>query len=200
MTPDNPVIGLLLAAGQGSRFGGDKLLQPLADGTPIGLQAARQLAAQVDELLCVVRPNDHALQALLSAEGFTVLPNPEHLTGLSSSLKAGVAARPNAAYWLVGLGDMPFIQPATYSSIRAALNQQLKQPTHTQRLLRTRLNQHTHGHPCALPQRYRAELMALSGDSGAAKLFKQAKSCDVQLLDTDDSGVLRDIDVPADLH
>ena len=199
MTADNPVIGLLLAAGEGSRFGGDKLLQPLADGTPIGLQAARQLAAQVDELLCVVRPNDRALHALFSAEGFTVLPNPEHLSGLSSSLKAGVAARPNAAYWLVGLGDMPFIQPATYTSVRAALNQQLKQPAHTQRLLRTRLHQHTHGHPCALPQRYRTELMALSGDSGAAKLFKQAKPGDVQLLDTDDSGVLRDIDVPADL-
>lgn len=199
MTPNNTVIGLLLAAGQGSRFGGDKLLQPLADGTPIGLQAARQLAAHVDELVCVVRPSDLALQALFNAEGYTVLLNPEHLTGLSSSLKAGVTARPNAAYWLVALGDMPFIQPTTYSSVRAALNQQLKQPAHTQRLLRTRLHQHTHGHPCALPQRYRTELMALSGDSGAAKLFKQAKPGDVQLLDTDDSGVLRDIDVPADL-
>lgn len=200
MTANNPVIGLLLAAGEGSRFGGEKLLQTLADGTPIGLQAAQQLAAQVDELICVVRPNDHALQALFSAEGFTVLPNPEHLSGLSSSLKAGVAARPNAAYWLVGLGDMPFIQPATYACVRATLNQQLKQPTHTQRLLRTRLNGKAHGHPCALPQRYRAELLALNGDSGAAKLFKQAKPSDVQLIDTDDCGVLRDIDVPADLN
>ena len=28
------IVGILLAAGAGTRFGGDKLLFPLADGTP----------------------------------------------------------------------------------------------------------------------------------------------------------------------
>ena len=39
------IVGLLLAAGHGRRFGGDKLLQPLADGTPVAVAAARALKA-----------------------------------------------------------------------------------------------------------------------------------------------------------
>jgi molybdenum cofactor cytidylyltransferase len=36
---------------------------------------------------------------------------------MGCTLAAGVAASPDAAGWLVTLGDMPFIQPAT---LRAA--------------------------------------------------------------------------------
>ncbi|MHB1290933.1 MAG: NTP transferase domain-containing protein, partial [Sulfuricella sp.] len=37
------ITGILLAAGAGTRFGGDKLQFPLPDGTPIGVKAARNL-------------------------------------------------------------------------------------------------------------------------------------------------------------
>ena len=33
-------VGILLAAGSARRFGAHKLLQPLADGTPVGVAAA----------------------------------------------------------------------------------------------------------------------------------------------------------------
>ena len=39
------IVGILLAAGTGSRFGGDKLLHPLPDGIAIAAHAARTLIA-----------------------------------------------------------------------------------------------------------------------------------------------------------
>ncbi len=60
-----PIVGVLLAAGSATRFGGDKLLAPLVDGAPIGVAALRNLGPAVDVVLAVVRPGDNALAAAL---------------------------------------------------------------------------------------------------------------------------------------
>ena len=49
---------ILLAAGRSSRFGGNKLLHPLADGTPVALAAARNLVAALPGALAVVKWRD----------------------------------------------------------------------------------------------------------------------------------------------
>ena len=64
-----PIVGVLLAAGSASRFGGEKLLAPLPDGTPIGVAALEHLAAAVDSVVAVVRPHDAPLAAALAARG-----------------------------------------------------------------------------------------------------------------------------------
>ena len=51
-------VGLLLAAGQGRRFGGNKLLYPLDDGTPMVLASARPLRAVLSETVAVVDNTD----------------------------------------------------------------------------------------------------------------------------------------------
>src|ERR1022692_5251932 len=56
--PDDPLVGILLAAGSASRFGGGKLLAPLEDGTPLGVRALINLAPCVDSVVVVVRPDD----------------------------------------------------------------------------------------------------------------------------------------------
>ena len=67
-----PIVGILLAAGSASRFGGDKLLAPLSDGMQVGVAALRNLAAAVDAVVAVVRPGDDALAAALAARGARV--------------------------------------------------------------------------------------------------------------------------------
>jgi molybdenum cofactor cytidylyltransferase len=47
-------------------------------------------------------------------------------------------------------------------------------------------------------RRYYGELAALSGDEGA-KAIVRAHQRELQLIETDDAGVSRDIDKPADL-
>ncbi|HEV2040071.1 MAG TPA: nucleotidyltransferase family protein, partial [Casimicrobiaceae bacterium] len=54
------------------------------------------------------------------------------------------------------------------------------------------------GHPVGFSRRYYGELAALSGDEGA-KAIVRAHERELQLIETDDAGVSRDIDTPADL-
>jgi molybdenum cofactor cytidylyltransferase len=107
------IVGILLAAGVSRRFGSDKRLQPLADGTPMALVAARNLAAACRRCILVIRPDDTALAQLLSEAGLETVVCPDAEQGMGHSLAAGVAASADATGWLVALADMPYIQPAT---------------------------------------------------------------------------------------
>ncbi len=62
------IVGILLAAGRGARFGGAKLLAPLpaashgvGAGTPVGAAAATHLFAALNDVVAAVRPGDHLL-------------------------------------------------------------------------------------------------------------------------------------------
>lgn len=184
------IVGVLLAAGEGSRFGSDKRLQPLADGTPLAVAAARNLRAGCDEVLAVLRPDDTALAALLAAADCRVIFCAEAEQGMGHSLAAGVLASPEAAGWLIALADMPAIAPASHATVAAALRQgaSIAVPTFEGR----------RGHPVGFAARWRAELLALHGDQGARRLL-QAAPAEIELVALDDPGILADIDTPADL-
>ena len=62
------IVGILLAAGRGTRFGSDKRLYPLSDGTPMAVAAARNLRPACDRLIAVLRPDSETLAGLLAAE------------------------------------------------------------------------------------------------------------------------------------
>ena len=76
------VTGILLAAGDGRRFGGQKLLHPLPSGEPVGVAAARNLIAAVPDAVAVVRPGDRELGAALRAAGMRVVENPAAVDGI----------------------------------------------------------------------------------------------------------------------
>jgi molybdenum cofactor cytidylyltransferase len=183
-----PIVGVLLAAGSATRFGGDKLLAPLADGTSIGVAALRNLAPAVDVVLAVVRPGDHALAAALEAGGARVTVCPQAAEGMGASLAWGVRAAPLAAGWLIALADMPWIQTATIARIVDALRAGASIVAPSWRDSR--------GHPVGLASRFFGELSALSGDEGAKAILRHHNTT---LVATDDAGVLRDIDTPQDL-
>lgn len=184
------IVGLLLAAGQGRRFGSDKLLHLLDDGTPLAVASARKLKEACPRAIAVLRPEQTTLAALLIAEGLEVVICPEASAGMGHSLAAGVAASREAAGWLVALADMPFVQVATLRSVADALNTgaALAAPFH---------NSHR-GHPVAFAARWRDELLALTGDEGARAIVGRHRKL-LHTLESDDAGVLRDVDTPEDL-
>ncbi|HEY6897284.1 MAG TPA: nucleotidyltransferase family protein [Rhodocyclaceae bacterium] len=186
----SPIVGILLAAGSGSRFGGDKLLHPLADGTPIAVAAARSLATACERTLAVLRPGSAALAALLAAAGCEIVICDEASLGMGHSLATGVRAAPAAAGWLIALADMPFIQPTSHHSVVAALRAgaALAAPSYQGR----------RGHPVGFAASWYESLIALRGDSGARALLAAAAD-PITLRAVDDPGVLRDVDRPTDL-
>lgn len=184
------IVGVLLAAGAGVRFGGGKLLAPLLEGTPVGVLSARTLRDAVDRTLAVVRPGEAELTRLLEAEGIEVRPFPGAAEGMGSSLAFGVAAAPEADGWLVALADMPFVRPATAAAVAGLLRcgAFVAAPARAGR----------RGHPVGFARGLLSELTSLRGDRGAREIL--ARHADrITLLDVDDDGILLDIDDFSDL-
>src|SRR5690349_20057349 len=101
------IVGILLAAGAGSRFGGDKLLHPLDDGVAIAAHAARNLVAAGLDVVAVVRWGDFPLAELLEDEGCHVAMFQGAARGMGASLAHGIAQARGADAWVIALADMP---------------------------------------------------------------------------------------------
>jgi molybdenum cofactor cytidylyltransferase len=185
------IAGILLAAGAGSRFGGDKLLHPLADGVAIAVHAARNLLAVVPAVVAVVRLGDTALEELLEQEGCQVAPFRDAARGMGASLAHGVREARQAQGWLIALADMPRISPATIRGVAAALA--------AGALVAAPVCRGQRGHPVGFSARLRGELLALDGDEGARAVCERHRDAFVPV-ECDDAGVLLDIDRPADLE
>jgi molybdenum cofactor cytidylyltransferase len=183
------VVGVLLAAGSGTRFGTNKLLVRLADGTPLAVAAARHLRAAVDRCVAVVRPQDHELVSALEAEGLQLVECARAQEGMGASLACGVSASPEADAWLIALADMPFVLPRTIAQVATVLRggASLAAPVFRGR----------RGHPVGFDRRFAPSLLALTGDTGARTLLTQ-HDAELTRVVCDDPGVLRDIDTPAD--
>jgi molybdenum cofactor cytidylyltransferase len=188
--PGDPLVGILLAAGSASRFGGGKLLAPLEDGTPLGVRALINLATCVDSVVVVVRPDDAPLARLLADHGAIVSVCPYSSNGMGQSLAWAIRATPLAKAWVVALADMPWVGHTTMRLVVDALERDaaLVAPTH----------QGVRGHPVGFSRRFYAELATLSGDDGA-KTILRAHATELQIIETDDAGISRDVDAPGDL-
>ncbi len=186
------IVGVLLAAGWGRRHGGDKLSEPLPDGSTVAMRAARQLRqGGVDGLLAVVRPTQQGLAEQLRAEGATIVWSEAAAHGMGHSLAAAVQATAGAAGWVVALADMPMVRPSSTQRVVQALREGA--PTAVLRHAGQR------GHPVGWSAAWAPSLSALTGDQGGRTLL-QAQPQRVTTMDVDDPGILIDVDTPEALQ
>jgi molybdenum cofactor cytidylyltransferase len=188
------VVGILLAAGTGSRFGGDKLLAALPDGTPVGLATLRALARVVDRVVAVVRPGDVALQDILIGGGARVTVCDRAAEGMGASLACGVrhaqSLWPDAIGWLVVLADMPWLSSGSIALVADTLARGAT--------ITAPIYQGERGHPVGFAARYYDQLAQLGGDQGARQLLA-SHADEIELIAIDDASVVRDVDTRADL-
>ena len=191
------IAGILLAAGRGTRFGGDKLLAALPQssldvpaGTPLGVAAAMHVVTAVPESIGVVRSGDTQLATALRSTGLRIVECSNADDGMGASLACGVISTCDADGWIVVLADMPWVAPSTIRAVADALagGAGIVAPAY----------RGARGHPVGFSRRHFAALCALTGDAGARSVLL-AHPDELTLLDLHDPGVLADVDSAQDL-
>lgn len=184
------IVGILLAAGAGSRFGGGKLVARLADGRGVAETTCARLLPAVDLVVAVVPAQPGTLEDELRAAGAEVVRCSTADPGMGVSIACGVAARADAAGWLVALGDMPLVPTAQHRLVADALR--------SGAAIAAPVCRGRRGHPVGFAARFGDELRALAGDEGARALLARHRDALVELAVDNDASWL-DIDTPSDL-
>lgn len=196
--PRGPLCAVVLAAGAGARFGGGKLLAPFGTGVLLYGALAAAFAAPVERVIVVTgfaaEAVGEAARAFAErtgqAERLELVHAPDHADGLSASLRAGLAALPpEAGGAFIFLGDMPRVPSDMAGRLAEALGD---------RLAAAPVRQGARGHPVLISSALFPELMALTGDRGAGPVLAGLGER-LALVETDDPGVIYDVDRPADL-
>tara|TARA_Y100000590_G_scaffold430815_1_gene544898 strand:+ start:293 stop:862 length:570 start_codon:yes stop_codon:yes gene_type:complete len=184
------IAGILLAGGSSQRFGGNKLVALIEDGRSIGRRSAEQLQAALGNVLVVVPEGNVATLGVFEGV-FEVSVCADSRDGIGRSIAHGIAARPDADGWLIGLADMPYIQVETIRMLASALISELT-------IVRPRWFGRV-GHPVGFGASYSGKLKNLQGDQGAQSIV-DSHTDSLVLIDTKDSGVVLDIDRPEDIR
>jgi CTP:molybdopterin cytidylyltransferase MocA len=184
------VAGLVLAAGEGKRFGGPKAVAAL-DNERLVDRAVRILVDGGCTPVVVVSG-----AVALSVEGTQVVPNPLWPTGMGSSLRAGldalagpsVSAAVSAA--VVMLVDTPWLSPEAVRRLAACAG---ASPAAIATYGGRR------GHPVLLAAEIWSEVAELAQGDVAAKAWLRSHPEQVLEVDCTGLGDPRDVDRPEDL-
>jgi molybdenum cofactor cytidylyltransferase len=104
------VAGLVLAAGSSTRMGRPKQLLPLGGRPLLEVVVSAACASRLDQVVVVLGANAELIRARVEMGRARVVENPDHATGMASSLRAGLAAiGPEVDRVVVILGDQPLI-------------------------------------------------------------------------------------------
>jgi molybdenum cofactor cytidylyltransferase len=190
-TPRMPrIAAVILAAGQSSRMGTNKLLATVG-GKPLVRRAVETAAASAAAPVVVVTGNGaNEVEAALSDLKIDIVNNPDFSKGLSSSLRCGINALPEDCDGaVILLGDMPVVSPALIDKLIAAFNPR------EGRAICMATRHGKRGNPVLWARRFFPEMAAIEGDVGAKHLAAQYGElvCEVEAAD---DGPLIDIDTP----
>ncbi len=163
--------GLILAAGQSSRFGGMKQLA-IVGGEPLLLRVVRAaLASALDRTILVLGFGAgeiiRELGDELSHPALSVVTNTEWRAGMATSLRAGmVRVGASSDSIMIILGDLPLLNFRIIDRVLSAYRISGKEiclPVRDGRW----------GHPICLSSRYFDDLMLVEGDQGARDIIRK---------------------------
>lgn len=185
------IVGVVLAAGAGRRFGGGKQLA-LLDGRPLLEYALASAAAapELDRRFVVLGANADRILEAVDLHGHEPVRAEDWDEGLAASLRAGITAARDAGAdaALITLGDQPRVGAEAIARVIGARGDT--------KAVRASYDGKP-GHPTLLEASLFDTALALKGDEGARGVFKPEFT---RLVPCDDIAVPTDIDVVADLR
>ena len=181
------VAGVLLAAGEGSRFGQPKALVEL-NGHTLAERGVNLLRAGGAHPILVVTG-----AAPVELDGTQSVYNPEWRTGMGSSLRAALQALSDTDVGavVVALADQPLVGAEAVARLIAAYRDGASVAVAAY-----------HGqprNPVLLAREHWAEVIAMATGDQGARTFLRTRPDLVTLVECGDTGRPDDIDTPADL-
>lgn len=180
------VGALVLAAGLSRRFGGEKLLAKLDDGTTVFARTWRRVAEALPCAVAVTRP-ELAESLRGDCAGIRVFDGAAEGIGATLAHGIGFAERWDAC--LVCLADMPFIESATYRLIAGRL---------AAGTIVVPVFDGVDGNPVGFGRRFYPRLRRLGGDAGGRAVVGRHPEA-VRRIAVGDAAIHRDVDTPEDL-
>ncbi len=194
-TGRSSVTAILLAAGSSRRYGdGNKLLAAVAGRPLLAWTAAALAASRASEVVVVTGPDPEAVAEALATLPVRFVHNADHLSGMGSSIAAGIAALgADCSGALICPGDMPGVSAELVDHVISTF-----EAGGSRRIVRPVLPDGRFGHPVLWPRRHFARLAELRGEVGGRALMGELAG-DVEHLPWADPGTALDIDTPEDL-
>ena len=118
---------------------------------------------------------------------------------LAAAARHATSHFPAADVLIVALADMPWLRTGSAQSVvDLALSAANESADKNERCIVRPRHREMPGHPIAFSRSLWNELSQCSGDVGAKAVIDRHRTC-VRWFDTDDAGVVRDVDVARDL-
>ena len=178
--------GLVLAAGEGKRFGGPKQLAEL-NGRPL-LEHALAAMSGLDRVVVVLGAHADEIRARVDFGRADAIVCEDWREGQAASLRAGLSALGEVDAVVVTLGDQPRMTP----EVIAFAISQFDGARPVRATYRGRP-----GHPVVLPAAMIPDAMEIEGDRGARILLEGA---DVLEVEAGHLASAADVDTPDDLE
>ena len=163
MYMDNNISAVVMGSGKSERFGKNKLLEKI-DGVPM----IEILLKKLEELPfknIFVTYKDKEIFEICKKYNVIPLENKKYFLGQSESIKLGIEniKDENIMFFT---GDMPFLEEKTIFEIISEFDGRITIPA-------------VNGKKCSpviFPNRYKEELLSLSGDVGGREIIKKEKN------------------------
>jgi len=187
------ISAVILAAGESTRMGKNKLLLPYGDKTIIEAIIQTIMQSEVKNIIIVVGSEKEKIREQISKYPVTIAENHDYRSGMLSSIKCGLRANPeDADAVMILLGDQPMINGLIIDQLTDTFR-------HTDKGIIIAVHKGKRGHPILINIKYKTDIEKL-GSENSMHDFTRKFASDILEVETDKSDILRDIDTPEDYN